>query len=174
MKRFNLTTCRHLLLIILSVLISTSCNHTKRSNTTTAEAGKFDINVPAQHKPSSSFSDTFTIDFYAAVFYNPDALQLEKIKAITDTMIFESNMHDCFYQMKNARNVLTKYYPKVKLIEVKNARYLLFKKQDGTDFYIDLNTKDDACGIFLFDGIKTPVMVDMTNIDSELGFYFTK
>jgi hypothetical protein len=38
---------------------------------------------------------------------------------------------------------------------------------------IDLNTQNDPCGIFIFDGHKKAKLADMTNIDSELGFYFS-
>ena len=39
---------------------------------------------------------------------------------------------------------------------------------------IDLNTQNDPCGILLFDGRQAPRLVDMTNIETELGFYFSK
>jgi len=39
---------------------------------------------------------------------------------------------------------------------------------------IDLNTKNDPCGLFVFNGQKPPLLVDMTNIDTDLGFYFSK
>ena len=128
----------------------------------------------ASKKPPGTYQDTLTINLPAAVFYHPDSLQLEKIKAITDTMVYEGTMHDCFYQMRNSRFVLKKYYPRIKIIEVKNARFLLFEKTGGEKEYIDLNTKNDPCGMFIFDGQKAPRLVDMTNIESELGFYFSK
>ena len=70
--------------------------------------------------------------------------------------------------------VLKIYYPLIKITDVKKARYLLFEKANGKKEYIDLNTKNDPCGIFIFDGQKAPQLVDMTNIESELGFYFLK
>jgi hypothetical protein len=137
-------------------------------------AGNSDHRDTMHRKPPGSFSDTITIDFPSAIFYKPDSLQLEKIKAITNTMIFDGMMHDCFYQMKNSRRVLRKYYPRVRIVEVKNARYLLFKKTGDQKECIDLDTKNDPCGIFIFDGYKAPRLVDMTNIGTELGFYFSK
>ena len=131
-------------------------------------------NNPVRTKPSSSYSDTVEIILSSAVFYNPDSLQLEKIKAVTDAGVFESTIHEFFYQMRNSRMVLRKYYPHIEIREVKNARYLLFKKTDGLKELIDLNDKNDPFGIFLFDGRHSPRLVDMTNIESELGFYFSK
>lgn len=93
---------------------------------------------------------------------------------MTDPMIFEGTMHDCFYQMRNSRTILKQYYPKVKVKEVVNERCILFKKSNGKVEIIDLNSKNDPCGLFIFDGQKSPLLVDMTNIDTDLSFYFLK
>jgi len=125
-------------------------------------------------KPSSSFSDTLIIKVPAAVFYNPDSAQLKKIEAVNKKMIFESLKHDCFYQMRNAKRVLKEYWPRVRIIETSKARYLEFVKTDNRKVYIDLNAKNDMCGLFLFDRKKDPELADMMNIDTDLGFYFKK
>ena len=125
-------------------------------------------------KPGSSFSDTIIISTKSAVFYEPDSIQLEKIKAKNEKNIFDMITHDCHYQMQNARIVLKKYWPQIRIIENSKARYLLFVKADNNKICIDLNDKNDICGLFLFDSKKNPVLVDMPNIDTELGFYFSK
>ena len=160
------------LFFLLPALLYVSCSGSSRHNTT--NAGKNNYNDTIRRKPPGSFSDTIIVGFPAAVFYNPDSLQLKKIEAVTDTMTFKSTMHDCFYQMRNSRIVLKQYYPGIKITDVKNARYLLFEKANGQKECIDLNTQNDPCGIFIFDGFKKAQLVDMTNIDSELGFYFSK
>ena len=124
-------------------------------------------------KPGSSYSDTIKITSSAAVFYSPDSIQLEKIKAITDTMIFEGTMHDCFYQVRNSRNILNRSYKHIPIIEVKNARYITFEKITGEKEYVDLDTQNDPCGLFIFNGRESHKRVDMTNVDTELGFYFS-
>ncbi len=149
-----------------------SCNHNSPN-----QSGKIDIkkiNYLTPQKPGSSFTDSIIIDSPSAVFYNPDSLQLKKIKAITDTGVFKSTMHEFFYQQRNAQNVLKKYYPGIKITETKNARYIIFKIARGAAKKIDLDLNNDACGLFIFDGHKLPELVDMTNIDSQLGFYFSK
>ena len=123
-------------------------------------------------KPPGSFSDTLIIDFPSAVFYNPDSLQLEKIKAISAKNEFETDVHNCFYLMRNAKIELKKYWPNIRIIETSVNRYLLFVKEDRTKTYIDLDSKVDMCGIFLFDGKKEPELADMMNIDTALSFYF--
>ena len=123
-------------------------------------------------KPPSSFSDTLTVHSPSAVFYNPDSLQLQKIKDITAKNQYETDVHNCFYLQRNARMVLEKYWPKIHIIETRANRYILFVKSDKTHTCIDLNSKGDMCGIFLFDGKKEPELADMMNIDTALGFYF--
>ncbi len=167
---YNCRGC--LLFFLLSFVLYVSCSNPPQNHAT--DSREKDIKETKNRKPPSSFSDTIIIDFPAAVLYNPDSLQIEKLKAITNRMVYESTMHDCFYLMKNSRFVLKKYYPHIKIIEVKNARYLLFKKAGGEKEYIDLNSKNDPCGIFIFDTKKATHIVDMANIDTELGFYFSK
>ncbi len=125
-----------------------------------------------KNKPGSSFRDTLSVDFPVAVFYSPDSLQLEKIKAITNPRTFEGSMHEYFYLCKNAHTVIRKYYPRLKIIDAKNIRYLLFMKADKSADYVDLDSKPDAYGLYIFDGNKAPLLADMANVDTDLGFYF--
>ncbi len=158
--------------LVLVILFLFSCSGSgNNSNPGTTTRVKQDS---AKVKPPSSFSDTVTINFPAAVFYHADSLQLEKIRAITDSGVFETTMHEYFYQMKYSRNVLNKNWPKIKIVEVKNARYILFTLEDGTNECIDLNNINDAYGVIIFNRKKKSEKVDMTNIDTDLYFYFGK
>jgi len=129
---------------------------------------------PNIKKPPSSFDDTTIINQASAVFYNSDSQQMEKIKSVNEKRIYETITHDCYYQMQNARNVIRQYWPQIRMVEVIKARYLEFVKADKSKIYIDLNAKNDICGLFLFDPKKDPELVDMPNIDTFLGFYFGK
>ncbi len=124
-------------------------------------------------KPGSHYNDTIWINSNSAVFYSPDSIQLQEIKTVTDSRVFEGIMHECFYQQRNARMVLKTDYPGIKIIEVNNARFLAFKKESKETVVIDLN-RHDPCGLFLFDPAQSPKLADMMNIESELGFYFYK
>ncbi len=124
-----------------------------------------------QGKASSSFKDTLDIDFPAAVFFNTDKVQSEKYIQSNGKKVFESIQHDFFYQMKYSRDVLKKYYPEIKVTEVINSRYLRFRTINSEYITIDLD-KYDLCGMFISDGKKPPMVVDMTNVDTQLGFYF--
>lgn len=123
-------------------------------------------------KPASGFSDTLLIRGAAAVFFNSDSVQLEKIKAVMGKMQYESDVHDCFFQAKNARSVISQYWPQVKMAEARNCRFILFVKNNGAGQLLDIDTKNEMCGLLLFNGIRDPVQADMTNIDSFMEQYF--
>jgi hypothetical protein len=123
-------------------------------------------------KPPSSFDDTVIVNGPSAVFYNPDSLQLKKIGLVNEKRVYATITHDCYYQMQNARKVIRRYWPKIRVVEVVEARYLLFIKKDKSKKFIDLDAKNNICGLFIFDPKKDPELVDMPNINSYLWFYF--
>lgn len=160
------------LAFFLVAIASLSCSDSSRQKD--GDLREIENNKSVKKEPAGSFSDTVIIDFPAAVFYYPDSLQLEKIKAILTKMEFESTAHECFYQMKNARLSLKMSWPQIRRIETSKARCILFIKSDKSKIYIDLNTQNDMCGLFLFNRKKNPILADMTNIGTELDFYFLK
>ena len=171
MKRINVSILLILgFFFIIDCLVSCSDKNKKNNSIKNITEKKETI----IRKPPSSFSDTLAINFPSAVFYNPDSLQQEKIKEITIKNEYESEVHNCFYLMRNARTVLKKYWPNIHIIETSIHRYLLFVKADKSKTCVDLNGYGDMCGIFLFDGKKEPELADMMNIDTALGFYFGK
>ena len=129
--------------------------------------------IENKDKPPSSFSDTLKINSKSAVFYYPDSMQLEKIKAITEKNIFDGSMHEYFYQVKSVHTGLKDRWPEIKIIEAKNVRWLQFVKANLTIEYIDLDKINDAYGLFVFDPDKSPAQLELTNAESEIGFYFS-
>ena len=160
--------------IFIIFLVTSSCSENSKNNNNKQEEQSAKTKPPIIKKPGSSFNDTISVSVKAAVFYSPDSLQMDKIKGVNEKAIFDMLTHDCHYQMQNARIVLTKYWPQLHVVEATKARYILFVKKNGSKIWIDLNNKNDICGLFLFDTKKDPVLVDMPNIDTELGFYFSK
>ena len=115
-------------------------------------------------KPPANFQDTIEVNFPAAIFYHPDSLQLQKIKEITKPGVFDASTHEYFYQMRNARISIKRDWPEVKIIEAKNVRFLLFRGKDDDPTYIDLDTKNDPYGLFLFQPGKNLVDQEVMNI----------
>lgn len=152
--------------ILIFIIIATqlSCINSEKNNPTTPKQ--------EHQKPGSSNQDTLTVEHNTAVFFQPDSLQLLKIKAANKPVVFNSMAHELFYQMRNARNVIKTSYPNVVIIESSNSRFILFKSKNEKKHLIDLNNFNDMCGIILFKLTDKPAFIDMMNIDSELGFYF--
>ena len=155
-------------------LFTSSCSENSKKNSNQQEEKSVKAKPPVIKKPGSGFDDTLVVSARSAVFYSPDSLQMIKIKSVNEKAIFDMLTHDCHYQMQNARAELKKYWPQLKVIEASKARYLLFVKVNKDKICIDLDNKNDICGLFLFDTKKDPVLVDMPNIDTELGFYFNR
>ena len=154
---------------VLSLTASCSSNPAQDKEKKTSPSGQ-----QLHTKPPSGFQDTMQIDFPAAVFYIPDSLQIEKIRELTDSAIFDATMHEYFFQMRNARMAINRDLPRLKILEARKVRYLLFHGKGNDSTYIDLNTKNDSHGLFLFQPGKKPHYADMMNIDTELGYYFKK
>jgi hypothetical protein len=151
------------------LFIASACNNEDKKIETKPVATE--VNKNYKPKPPATYSDTLIINFPAAVFYHPDSLQLLKIKAQTDSMVFDGNMHEFFYQMRNARLVIQKTWPGLKITEAKNCRYILFIKKDNTSECVDLDTRSDAYGLFVFNRKKHPLLIDMMNVETEVSFY---
>lgn len=126
----------------------------------------------SRRKPAATYQDTLIINQPAAVFYEPDSLQLARIRAITDSGIFIASLHEYDYQFKTAKAYFKKYRPGLPLLQARNVRYLLFRAGKATPHCIDLNEKGDAYGLILFTPGKTPHQVDMPNIDTEAPTYY--
>lgn len=126
----------------------------------------------ASRKPGSSFSDTVMVDHAAAVLFQPDSVQLQKIRAANEPAVFESMSHELEFQLRNARLEMKRNWPRLNIMDVANARYLLFIGKNGRKQLVDLDQKNDMSGIILFEPAQDPVLIDMMNIDTELERYF--
>jgi hypothetical protein len=162
----------HIYPLCIAAILLFSCSG-KSSPRVADKPGAPDSTIlPVYKKPSSGFTDTLRVTGKAAVFFDADSSQLKKIKSLLPAMNYENDVHDCFYQMRNARIELKKYWPGLRIFEVLKARYLLFEKPGEAPVIMDLDKQNAMCGIYIYDPRKQPLFVDMTNIDTELHFYF--
>ena len=160
---------RSFLLLFALALILFACKQISGNKNEQEIVSKKETNV---HKPTSSYDDTLKINSASAVFFEPDSLQLLKIKEVTSESVFKSSMHEYKYQIKNARNFLKTHWPDVKVINARSVRFLAFYKKDSSKTTIDLN-KQDPCGMFVFDRLKVPLLIDMMNVETQVPRYFT-
>ncbi len=97
--------------IFFMVLMISSCTQSPEKNEKGLKKDQV-TRLKTPEKPPSSFEDTVIVDRESAVFFNPDSLQLEKIKSVNDVNVYETMTHDCYYMMQNARNVIRKQWPR--------------------------------------------------------------
>ena len=161
--------------VLLFILLSVgACSGPgRKGDEKTASGDTPPVSTPYR-KPASGFDDTLVIRDKVAIFFSPDSIQLQKIKEILDPRVYENDTHDCFYQMRNARLVIHKYWPALRTVETSRARWLLFLKAGDRKSLVDLDSKGAMCGILLFDPHKDPELVDMMNIETALRYYFEK
>lgn len=160
-------------LIIFGVFIGLAICLSFCKNPATIKASTASSHDTDSHrKPPSSYFDSLLIQNAAAIFYEPDSLQLLTIKSITDASIFDGSMHEYYYQQRNARIILNSNWNKLPIILCKNFRYLVFKDKKKDDYIIDLDSFNDAYGIFLYKPGKLPELVDMTNFEDALNRYY--
>lgn len=125
-------------------------------------------------KPGSSYRDTLFIKEAAVVFYNPDSLQLIKIKEINIPMVYKSMVHEYYYQQKTAKTDLIHIWPKLKTYDITNYRFLVFLFKNNKDSIIDLDNINDISGIIIFNRVRPPEIVDMMNFVNDATYYFDK
>ena len=161
----------HFSAYILLTALFFSCGNNQHDNIVRE---KIKSKTLPKNKPSSTFSDTLTINDVAAVFYTPDSIQLDKIRSVTDSGAFQAIMHEYDYLSRTAFSILKKDFPNIKIIEAKNVRYILFTTSDKKQICIDLDKNYDPYGLYIFNLQNPPQLVDMANTESSLGFYFYK
>lgn len=126
----------------------------------------------AKRKPPSSYNDKLSVPPLSAVFFQPDSAQFTKIESVTDKQIFKGSMHEYEYQIRNARLFLKQHWPYLNVIDTKNIRFLLFQHRNKITDTVDLNRNDPA-GMYVFDGIRQPLLIDMTNVETQVPDYFS-
>lgn len=151
-------------------MLTYSCNPKNSNKAITVSTSQTSV-AKIIKKAASSYQDTLTIQTQAAIFYQPDSLQLLKIKAQSDSTYYDGSMHEYFYQMHTARITIQKTWPQLSIIESKKYRYLLFIKKDGAKQCVDLDKKNDPFGLLVFDTKKDAQVADMMNLETDISFY---
>jgi hypothetical protein len=163
MNRINITaTCLFLLVLLMS------CNQDPSRN---GEADQQEKPVIVT-KPPATGNDSLVINTPGVVIFEPDSLQLVKIRQITKKEIFESGIHEFEFQSYTVKNYIKKNRPDLKILEAKNFRYLVFINSNDEREIIDLNQVADPWGMFLFNASKSPRRADMMSVDSEIPNFF--
>jgi hypothetical protein len=160
----------------IKILLSTACIISCKGPSPSLKpaADNNELADRGYRKPSGSYNDTLEVSKTSAVFFNADSAQLAKIRARMRPRDFDANMHEYAALLRYAHSAIKNEMPQLVIIEAVRTRYLLFIKADGSKTGIDLDSRPDPYGLFLFDPRKEPDYTDMANIGTELGFYFRK
>lgn len=166
---------KYLLLLLLFLNFSSSCkDDLKNLNVNDDKNISNQKNTIAIQKPGANFQDTLFIkSFPVVLFYKPDSLQLDSIKKRTAVSVFQSQTHEYFFQMRNARLVLKRDWPLMNQVYTQHARYIQFESNQH-HFLLDLNTLADMSGMIIWNGNKKPHAIDMMNVETEMSYYFEK
>ena len=121
-------------------------------------------------EPSPLDTDTLTIDRKAAVFYQPDSLQIERQMKQVGEADFRAGMDDYIYYI----NVSAEYLEKLGLpvFDAKNKKYLKFVMADKKAKLVRLDTLEELWGMYLFDPKKKPLYADIIDIEEDYKSYY--
>jgi hypothetical protein len=166
------------LLLLLSLTVFSCGTNDRKHETkldTSISSADTALQIDVFRKPiamqtSLSEIDTLTIDKKAAVYYQPDSLQMEKRMKRVGESDFREGMDDYIYYI----NISTEYLEKqgLRIIDAKNKKYLRFVMTDKKEKLIKLDTLEELWGIYLFDPKKKPHYADIIEIEEDYKKYF--
>jgi hypothetical protein len=121
-------------------------------------------------EPSPSNSDTFIIDKKAAVFYQPDSMQIAQRMKEVGAVDFRAGADDYIYYVNTSAEYLEKQG--LPVLDAKNKKYLKFLLADRKPRVIKLDTLEELWGMYFFDPKKYPYAADITMIEDEYKSYY--
>jgi hypothetical protein len=152
------------------LLVVLGCTYENQQNIVGVKAGRSKF----VQKPGSTYQDSIVVNTAAAVFFHPDSIQLEKLKTLLDDQVYKGSMHEFYYMVRNAHMFLQKNRPNLEIVEANQVRYVVFYQKEGSREVVDLDKEQDPVGMLIFDGQQKPLLIDMTNIDTQVPEYFNK
>lgn len=164
-----------LLLLLSLTFFSCASNERAENKTNTIEAVTDEVlNADTVKKqmplPTPANGDTLTIDRKAAVFYQPDSLQIERRMKEIGEADFRTGMDDYIYYVNTSAEYLEKQG--LPVLDAKDKKWLKFILADKKVQLIKLDTLEELWGMYLFDSKRKAYRVDMTLIEDEYKNYY--
>lgn len=141
---------------------STQVDTTHQSDTTHRGLSSTTTNVTS--------NDTLFVDRKAAVFIEPDSLQIEKSKKQVGEEDFYTGADDYLFYINTAHKFLDSI--NLTTLNSKDKKFVKFIHSDKTYQVLKLDMLDELWSIYFFDPTKKAKQVDMTTIDEEYKSYF--
>ena len=114
--------------------------------------------------------DTLRVTKVAAVFYEPDSVQMEARKKEIGEENFIIGADDYLFYLQTASEYLEKQ--RVPLVPAQNKKFVQFIGANNQVTLVRLDTLPELWGIFIFDPGKLPKAIDMTNVEEEYKTYY--
>ena len=165
-------------LIVLLSLTLASCADSSHQDTPFIRSSQGDttFQTDTTHRTltasptNSPNNDTLIVDRQAAVFIEPDTLQIEKRKKQVGEEDFYTGADDYLFYMNTAHEFLDSV--KLTTLNTKDKKFIKFITSDKTQQVIRLDKLDELWSIYFFEPTKKAKQVDMTIIDEEYKSYF--
>lgn len=114
-------------------------------------------------------TDTLVVDAKAAVFYQPDSLQIEARKKEAGEEDFRAGMDDYLYYMNQSWQYLEGQ--RLPVLDAKGTKFIKFVTANGIQL-VRLDTLSELWGVYLFDPSKGAYKADMTAVEAEYKNYY--
>lgn len=156
------------LLLLLSGAVA--CTHVdKKTMVDTATATTDSTALSIDQEVVIFNSDTLVVDRKAAVFYQPDSLQMEKrAKKVGED--FRIGADDDMYLMHLSYEFAES--KKLSILDIKGPKFLKFVYADKSHSFVKLDTLPALWGVYFFEPTKKPKEIDIANIEDEYDAYF--
>jgi hypothetical protein len=147
--------------VLFFLVTGIACNS---SNSKNAESAKIIVTTQDSISTIRNHDDTVFVNDRCAVLYEPDSLQIEKAKKETGEDTFYIGTDDYLYYMNKVEEFLDSQ--KVKILQVKTEKYLLFRSPTELRL-VKKDTLQDLWGVFLFNPSKGIRKADIMSIETE-------
>jgi len=134
---------------------------------TTKDKDTLQNQVPVK---ASGTLDTLIIDSKAAVFYQPDSLQMAKRMKEVGEENFRAGKDDYLYSMNTSAEYLERQG--VPIVDAKGRKFLKFMMVHKKSQLIKLDTLKELWGLYLFTPQKKPYSADLNAIEDDYKRYF--
>lgn len=155
-----------IIITTISVIFLTACG----GKSTKKESAITDSTKQSISPTVMNTTDTLVIDKNAAIYYNPDSIQMAKWKKDVGEKDFETVADDWSFYINSANEFL-----KTTTLPVEDAsgkKVLKFIKADRTVTLIRLDTLSNFWGYYLFSTGKAPQFADITMMEDSYKKYF--
>lgn len=157
-------------LLFISCSLAACTANDKQQETNTFLTDTLQKEDSIQQANLKANTDTLMVTQNAAVFYEPDSLQMERRKKEVGEEAFYIGADDYLFYLNETYKYLEKKNLPVLLSQ--NKKYLKFVGNDSKATLIKLDTLPELWGVFFFDNTKAPQQIDLTMIEEEYKSYY--